>query len=496
MKAMNNWIGRTAYQIIPDRFFYQGESLQYIANRKLKECKDRMPDWQPDSDGVYRNRYFYGGNLKGIEAKLEYLKELGFNMLYLTPIGQSDSYHHYDVGNHFVIDPWIGTWEDFKALCTKAKMLGILLIVDLVFNHVGINSIYYSNSRYESWFKKTESGEQVFWWGFQDLPECNTLSKDYQEAMANVVEKYLENGASGVRLDLGESLPKEFLDRLAKVKEKYPTAIFIGEMWGIATDKEDPKIFDGQLDSVMNYPMADAILRWTRYGLAEHFKYNFNRVYKEYPKEVQNVLLNNIGTHDTPTTMTMLVGDSMNPDVFDNRIWDIEKYFRNTGSFDTYKFRKYESEHDTFNSEAYEHGKTMLKIALAIMYNIPGIPTVYQGTDVADTGYKDPFNRKPYPWDKQESEIKDFLRNLGKYRLRNLDILSQGDSEILKITDSILIFERKAVDKKLVICVNRSNDVQELNIKEYMENPEIVFENNNDTMGQLKPYGIIIAREN
>lgn len=490
------WAGRTAYQIIPDRFFRKGGKPEHINGRKLKEWNDRMPDWQPDNDGIYRNLYFYGGNLKGIEAKLMYLKNLGFNMIYITPIGQSRSYHHYDVGNHLVIDPWIGNWQDFRSLCTKARELGILIVVDLVFNHTGIDSIYYKNPQYQNWYKKTESGEQVFWYGFTDMPECNTLLKEYQEAMTRVVEKYLENGASGIRFDLGENLPKPFLMAVARVKEKYPNAIFIGEMWKPAGDKEDSKIFDGQFDSIMNYPMADAILRWVRYGYDRHFEYNFKRVYGEYPKSVQNVLLNNLGTHDTPTTLTMLAGDMMNTDVFNKFIWDIEGPWLQEGIFNTYKFREYEAKHDQLTEEAYTQGKKLLKIALTIMYNIPGIPCVYQGTEVADSGYKDPFNRKPYPWDKDEKEIRNFVKALGEYRKQNIDILATGDVKVLKITDSILIMERSSTAGKIITCLNRSEHSQEVNLSAYLTEPKEIFKTNNSTAKSVNPFGIIIVRGN
>ena len=140
---LNIWLGRTAYQLIPDRFFRFGNVPNEIEGRLLKDWNDRMPNWKPDSDGVYRNNYFYGGNLKGIAEKLSYLKGLGFNMIYITPIEESVSYHHYDVGNHLNIDPWLGTWSDFRDLCNKAHLLDILIMVDLVFNHTSIHSRYY-----------------------------------------------------------------------------------------------------------------------------------------------------------------------------------------------------------------------------------------------------------------------------------------------------------------------------------------------------------------
>lgn len=493
----NFWAGRTAYQIMPDRFFRKGEkALEHINNRKLKEWHDRMPDWKPDDDGEFRNLYYYGGNLKGIEEKLPYLKDLGFDMLYLTPIEQSRSYHHYDVGNHDVIDPWLGTWDDFKSLCNKAKELGIAIVVDLVFNHTGSSSIYFNDPKYQEWYKKTQSGKQIFWWGFTDMPECDTLSENYQDAMTKVVEKYLENGASGVRFDLGENLPKEFLLAVARVKEKYPTCIFIVEMWGIATDRVDSKLFDGQSDSAMNYPLSDAILRWTRWGYDGHFTYNFNRVYGEYPKRARDLLLNNIATHDTPTTMTMLVGEKMNPDVFNKRIWDIEAPWLQGERFNTYKFREYEAEHDSLSEEQYVHGKKLLKIALALLYNIPGIPCVYQGTEVADCGYKDPFNRKPYPWDNPDEEIRIFVKKLGAYRKQNVDILATGSAYLLKITDSILVLERKSETGRIIVALNRGEQVQWIGLHEYMQNPQVLFKINNSSTEQLNPYGIVIVREN
>lgn len=475
------WLGRTAYQIMPDRFCRDCDIKINSKSRLLKDWNDRMPNWEPDSDGVYRNNYFYGGNLKGIESKLEYLKKLGFDMLYITPISKSSTYHHYDVEDHFEVDSFIGTWDDFIALSNKAKEFGILIVVDLVFNHTGVKSKYFKNPNYTDWYKKDTNGNQQYWWGFGDLPECNTFSKSYQDAMTQVVYKYLEAGANGIRLDLGANLPAEFLYAIQVVKEKYPNTIFIGEMWEIATDREDSKIFDNQLDSVMNYPMSDAILRWTRWGKAEHFKYNFDRVYKEYPDYVKNILLNNIATHDTPSAITMLVGDKMNDNVFDKRIWDIEAPWLNCGMFDTFKFREYEAEHDILDEQKYSYGKKLLKIALAILYIIPGIPCVYQGTEVADCGYKDPFNRKPYPWKKKETEIQDFIKKLGKYRKDNRDILESGEARIIYISDKILVLERFLAQKSIILAVNRTNN-------------EVVA--NLGSTVTLEPYEVLIIRKN
>ncbi len=504
-KEESIWLGRTAYQLMPDRYYrsvvnYKSDDKLVkavrIGNRILKDWDDYIPNWKPDKNGIYQNNYFYGGNLRGIAERLGYISDLGFDMIYLTPIEESDSYHHYDVGDQMMIDPWLGTWSDFAYLCKKAKSMGIIIVVDIVFNHTGSNSFYFKNPQlFPNWYKKDSNGNQSFWWGFQDLPECACSRKEYQQFAIRVVRKYLSCGASGIRLDLGENLPKEFLLALSKVKEDYPNTIFIGEMWNLATDKEDPKIFDGQLDSIMNYPMADAILRWVRFGNDRHFSYNFGKVFNGYPKDVCNILLNNIGTHDTPMTLTMLAGKKMNENVFDGRIWDIEKLWQDGNSFDTYGFRRFELENDSLTPESYELAKKLAKIAITILYNIPGIPCLYYGTEIGTTGYKDPFCRKPYNWKKQDYELKKFVRSIGIYRKKNIDILADSDANILEINQNILIFERMTDDgEKLVIAVNRSNTSQKIDIRNNSTVFNIEFCTKGCTKWKLSPYGIIIAR--
>ena len=494
----NCWLGRTAYQIMPDRFCKKDESLEAIPGRIVKSWDDRTPNWQPEIDGEYYNNYFYCGNLRGITSKLDYIKELGFDLIYLTPIESSYSNHHYDPDNHLKIDQWLGTWTDFAYLCDQAHERGMLVVVDLVFNHTGIHSIYHEDPKYKNWFKRKPNGDPVFWWNFKDLTECNTLNTDYQDAMTKVVERYLQLGADGIRLDLGENLPKEFLQAIGRVKNKYPDVIFIGEMWGIATDKndEDAKILDGQLDSVMNYPLADGILRWTRWGFDGHFRYNFERVYQEYPVTVQNVLLNNIATHDTPTTMTMLVGEGMNGNVFDKQIWDIEAPWRTGNGFDTYGFRKFEFDHDAIVGEKYEIAKKLTKIAIAILYTIPGIPCIFQGTEIADTGYKDPFNRKPYQWNKNEQDMKQFVTIMGTYRHENSDVLAEGKARIIRADAEVLVIERYLEEgNHIYLAVNRTNTPQSITLPDDGTEFKTILSTDNSSRTKLDCYGILIARQ-
>ena len=129
--------GRTGYQIFVDRYCRVGKAPVLMEGRRIKSWDDSQPDWQPDRDGVYRNEYFYGGNLKGITEKLDYIKELGVDLLYLSPISKTHTNHHYDVEDQTELDPYIGNWNDFMRLCDKAHERGMFVAVDLVFNHMG-----------------------------------------------------------------------------------------------------------------------------------------------------------------------------------------------------------------------------------------------------------------------------------------------------------------------------------------------------------------------
>lgn len=93
------------------------------------------------------------------------------------------------------------------------------------------------------------------------------------------------------------------------------------------------------------------------------------------------------------------------------------------------------------------------------MYNLPGIPCVFQGTEIAETGYKDPFCRKPYNWKNNEEDMKQFVSKLGEYRKNNREILSTGKVNLLKADNQLLIFEREIENgNKIIFVANRTPD--------------------------------------
>ena len=110
-----------------------------------------MPSYKPNRQGKVLNNDFFGGNLKGIQEKLPYLKELGVTILYLNPIFEAASNHRYDTSDYMKIDPFLGDKKDFETLVENAKTLGISVVLDGVFNHTGDDSIYFNKyGRYDS----------------------------------------------------------------------------------------------------------------------------------------------------------------------------------------------------------------------------------------------------------------------------------------------------------------------------------------------------------
>lgn len=207
------------YQIFPDRFARDDdwEARCNAANERVNSRREDVKrvleqDWYKPANYVRDDRGhvaewdIYGGSLKGIESKLDYIKSLGASTIYLNPIFEATSNHRYDTGNYMHIDPALGTDEDFVHLAEVAKEKGIRIILDGVFSHTGSDSIYFDkygnypsrdagdvaehkgawnneDSPYRSWYKfdENESIGYKSWWGVEDLPEVNEDDESYRE---------------------------------------------------------------------------------------------------------------------------------------------------------------------------------------------------------------------------------------------------------------------------------------------------------------------------
>ncbi len=253
-----DWIkGSVIYQIFPDRFASSGtKKINIPSERVLRNDWGGAPMWEPDSEGRITKYDFFGGDFKGIEQKLDYIKSLGVGCIYLNPIFEAHSNHRYDTADYEKTDPLLGTEKQFSDLCKSAEKKGIKIILDGVFSHTGSDSIYFNKekrydsvgaynskeSSYSGWYKfRNFPDDYESWWGVDILPEIDEENDGYIEYMAGengILRKWLRAGASGWRLDVADELPDKFLNALRNaVKSENKDPYILGEFWEDASNK-------------------------------------------------------------------------------------------------------------------------------------------------------------------------------------------------------------------------------------------------------------------
>ena len=447
------WVlGGVLYQIFPDRFRASGEPKKNVpASRVLRTDWGAEPMWEPDPAGRIRKYDFFGGDLSGIREKLPYLQSLGVNCIYLNPIFEAASNHRYDTADYETIDPLLGTCDDFRALCDAAHACGIRILLDGVFSHTGDDSRYFNkyghykdtgafqsmDSPYYPWYKFIRWPQSYeSWWGVDILPEVREENESYRAYITNVARKWLREGADGWRLDVADELPDSFLDAFYDaVKTEKPDAYVLGEVWEdasckISYGKRRRYLLGGQMDSVMNYPFADAILRFLQTGSAERFSDAVLTVLENYPPQSIHTLMNHIGTHDTARVLTRLVGSG-----YSRSAW------RSGGG--------------RLTGEQRRKGLALLRAAATLQYTLPGVPCVYYADEAGMEGGEDPFNRGCFPWGREDASLLEFYRALGKIRREN-PCFADGDFVPVSATLGCVAFGRVRGDSRALTIVNRN----------------------------------------
>lgn len=473
-----DWLkGGIIYQIFPDRFYSSGTEKHGVRPSRVMRRWGDEPFWREEQmNGIWNNDYF-GGDLKGIEEKLLYLANLGVTCIYLNPIFEANSNHRYDTADYEKIDPLLGTEDDLKSLCKTAKeQYGISIILDGVFSHTGCDSKYfniYSNyddvgaynskeSPYYPWYKFINWPDEYHsWWGIKLLPEVIEETPEYREYICGkngILRKWLKCGISGWRLDVADELPDVFLDDLRRaVKDENSDAVIIGEVWEDATTKlaygERRRYLLGeQLDSVMNYPFADAVLNFVKFANADAFIDSVMSIIEKYPPQVTNVLMNHIGTHDTERAITRLAGENC------------EGYGRN-----------WQHEHNKLSDYDYYRGVSMMKIASLIQYTLPGVPSLYYGDEIGMQGMKDPFNRACMDWYEPNTELHRWYKRLGEIR-RGCKAFERGSFVPVYCSYKTVAYLRSGDNNEVLVAVNLDENAVDINVGNQWDNAYYFFE--------------------
>lgn len=452
-----DWMGDgIMMQILPDRF-YRGGNNPVRGRMHRSWFEDPYLDIIGNGDNAADD--FFGGDLKGITKKLDYIKSLGVSVIYLNPIFLSRSNHKYDTSDYMQVDPSFGTEEDLAELCEKAKEMGIRVMLDGVFSHTGDDSIYFNKyssyessgafnskkSPYYSWYTfRHWPYDYESWWGFDTLPTVNKKSKSFREFIISgedsVCAHWIRAGISGWRLDVADELPVDFIAQFRKrMKKENPDSALIGEVW------EDPsrKVAYGKLrcyclgdtlDAVMNYPLREAILEFLNGNFsAQRCERIISSLFENMPKAFYRSQMNLLGSHDRPRALTVLAGaGNMEPD----------RQYR-------YPIK--------LTDEQYKTGRRRLIAAWSILCALPGMPTIYYGDEAGMYGMSDPYCRGTYPWGKEDKELIEAYRKIAQERLSDR-VLIDGDVELAAPNKDLLLIRRSMGKKVRTLAVNRSEN--------------------------------------
>ena len=446
--------GGIMYQIFPDRFFKSGEIL-VEKGKWLHRDWHETPEFRPNEKGKILNNDFFGGNFRGILKKLDYLQSLHVTVIYLNPIFRAFSNHRYDTGDYMQLDPMLGSEEDFSALVSECGKRGIRLILDGVFNHTGDDSRYFNkygtydeigayqskDSKYYSWYNFRHFPDKYdSWWGIDVLPAVNENCPSYIDFITGengVLRRWMKYPLGGFRLDVADELPDEFVAKIrSAVKSANGDAVVIGEVWEDASNKiaysTRRKYFQGEeLDSVMNYPLKDAIINFVVSGNTSLLRRTVGMLLDHYPKCVLDSLMNILGTHDTVRVLTALGG--------------------------VCAYNKEEMAVLKLSAEQRAVATERLKIAAILLYTFFGVPCIYYGDEIGMEGYSDPFCRKPFAWDLIDEDILSHYRWLGELRSR-YTVFRDGDYRELYHDDNCIVFERRKGKEAVITVANLGNN--------------------------------------
>ena len=408
---------KVAYQIFPSR---------YAASQPVdKELWYKAPITFTDN---------LHGDIRGIIDHLDYIRDLGIDVIYLTPIFKSDSCHKYDTIDYYQIDPSFGTAEDLRELVQKAHQYGIKVVLDAVFNHTGRDFFAFKDilenkekSKYLDWYfidkfpLDNESGQapnfKCFGY-YSGMPKLNLKNPEVEKYVTDVACYWLkECDIDGWRMDVGDEISHYFWKHFRRaVKAVKKDALIIGEIWHYAGD-----FLEGdEWDTVMNYPfylnlidlLADEKIGVSRF--IQNLGYMKGRLNKKcYP-----LMWNLIDSHDTARFLHLC------------------------------------------NNKQKQH------LAAAFQLLMPGMPMIYYGDELAMPGANDPDCRRGMYWDEEyrDNGMLEWYKRLIQVRRTHACIVEGELAEtITRDEDGTIVLIRKNTEETVALIFNCSNDTKEFN---------------------------------
>ena len=440
--------GAVFYQIFPDRF-YNGDTSNDPPN---------VTEW---GDKPTRSNFF-GGDLKGIIEKLDYLTNLGVDAIYFTPIFCSESNHKYDIYDYYHVDPSFGDNETLRKLVEEAHRRCIKVILDGVFHHTADEFWAFQDilknqrkSKYTRWYfsrvfpvknranflinvlHELPLPSKLRMWlrmrfppsyetfaGVFGMPKLNLLNPEASKYFLRVAEYWIrEADIDGWRLDVAFGIPHKFWKKFrSRVKVVKSNAYLLGELGDVECEVS-PWVGYEVFDSVMNYPLRRIILDFFVYERIDvnEFDYRLAELRAKLPRKVLFVMYNLLGSHDTPRILTLCKGNVMKA-----------------------------------------------KLVALFQMSFPGAPAIYYGDEVGLLGGEDPNCRKTMVWDpgKWNSKLFNYYKKLIDIR-RNHPALILGDFNTVVKDEEKKVFGYRRIhgNEEIVVIINNGEIKAKVQLK-------------------------------
>ncbi|MEM4695737.1 MAG: glycoside hydrolase family 13 protein [Desulfurococcaceae archaeon] len=399
-----------------------------------------------------REHGYYGGDLKGILEKIDYIEGLGVETIYLTPIFRSNSYHRYDVIDYYSIDPYLGSLEDFDNLVNELKKRGIRVVLDVTPHHCSPCHEFFKdiilnwdNSRYWNWFTifykppdevlnfirdhliKSCSIREIYrdaannpylWkWFSENKPfyesfftnwfmvKFNHENPETLDYFLNITKFWIDRGVDGFRIDVAMGIHhtwlKEYYVRVKDVKEDF---LILAEV------SEEPSIYYDLFDSIMCYYLRRLLFEKLIFNSIsiQNFVEELNKLYTSIPHYKAVSLYNLLGSHDTPRLKTVANND-----------------------------------------------RDLVKLMYVLIFILPGSPAIYYGDEIGMEGGKDPDCRRPMVWDgsRWDLDMLYFIKSLIKI-YKSSNALRHGFFEIKILDSNTLLIKRWVDEEEVYVLLN------------------------------------------
>jgi alpha-glucosidase len=438
-------LGSVVYEIFPDRFARGGSASP-------EAPPDALPDWAVPRDwdalpeGRSRNtsREFFGGDLAGIEQRLDHIERLGANVLYLTPIFPAGSTHRYDATSFDVVDPLLGGDGALRSLLAAAHGRGMRVVGDLTLNHCGAGHEWFRDAEADSsapehdffyWGDEYSAGYAA-WLGVRSLPKLNWSSEELERRMLGVVGRWLEDGLDGWRIDVANMVARHgSYDANAAVARATRCALDAAreDALLVAEHGHDyrPDLQGGGWHGAMNYTgFLRPVWSWLRGpDLPEALRKGFWALPVGLPR-----------FDGVATVATMQEMRSGLPWESVLHSWTL------LDSHDVARFRTV-----TGSRERYVVG-------IGLQMTTPGVPMIFAGDEIGLEGEWGEDARRTMPWDRPET-WDDAL--FAEYRAlvalrRSSDALARGGIRYLHVSPDAIVYLRQSSSERLLCLAARA----------------------------------------